>query len=72
MELVEVKDLASTQVTLSEVVNILKINSFKGSLVLPFSLEHSINNLEIARHVLREHQYTERNEAELQDNWVVF
>lgn len=33
----EVKDLASTQVTLSEVVNILKINHFKGSLVLPFS-----------------------------------
>jgi len=37
MEFLEVNDLASTQITLSEVVNILKINSFRGSLVLPFS-----------------------------------
>jgi hypothetical protein len=37
MKFNEVKDLSSTQVTLSEVVSILKINSFKGALVLPYS-----------------------------------
>lgn len=61
LEFTEVKDLASTQLTLSEVVNILKINNFRGTLVLPFSEEHSLSNLNVARSVLREHLYTQRS-----------
>jgi len=53
LEFVEVTDLASTQLSLSEMVNILKINSYRGSLVLPFSPEHCLNNLKVAQHVLR-------------------
>jgi hypothetical protein len=72
MKFNEVKDLSSTQVTLSEVVNILKINSFKGALVLPFSAEHFKKNLDVATQVLRDHAFTQRTEGGMNDNWIVF
>lgn len=41
-------------------------------MVLPYSFEHGLKNLEAAASILRDHAYVERRVGEIEDNWVVF
>lgn len=69
---VEHLDFLKNQINLNELFQILRINSFRGVLVLPFTAEYFLPNLVHIKSLLHASGlYIEKSDAEINDNWRV-